>query len=299
MELLAELTKFLNDLKPYKEFYTFKLELEDKKQKELSANSPPPLLPRSLWAHVSDEEVEKDRREKEELEADFEEIRLSLVETSGSLESHIKEIIGKDTLIIHEFGESREVNVWDMGLNGNYDYRGAEALDACINYTVQAIGKLKAQGKRQKVEKAEGVKAIKEQPKAFLAHGGKTEARDKLERFLEVLGVTSFIIDNEPKEGRSVNQQVEHYLSQADCAIVLGTADDNELKDGKLYPRRNVHIEIGRCQEKFPEKTIYLLEKGASFSSNISEKVYIPFTQNCMDEAFIAIVKELRNFGLI
>lgn len=136
-------------------------------------------------------------------------------------------------------------------------------------------------------------------PEAFIVHGGKSEARDKLYRFLSALGIKPLIIDEEPREGRSVNEQVEHYSKQADCAIILGTADDKELKDGKLYPRRNVFIEIGRFQEKFSNRIIYLLEEGASLPSDISEKLYTPFTRQCMDEAFITVARELRKFGLI
>jgi len=143
-------------------------------------------------------------------------------------------------------------------------------------------------------------KPIKEEkPKVFIAHGGKSEARDKLFRFLTALGTTPLIIDEEPREGRSVNEQVEYYSEQADCAIILGTADDKELKDGKLYPRRNVHIEIGRFQEKFPNKIIYLLEDGASFPSNISEKLYTPFTKDSLDEAFMTIARELTEMKIL
>lgn len=136
-------------------------------------------------------------------------------------------------------------------------------------------------------------------PEAFIVHGGKSEARDKLYQFLSALGIKPLIINEEPREGRSVNEQVEHYSKQADCAIILGTADDKELKDGKLYPRRNAFIEIGIFQEKFSNRIIYLLEEGASLPSDISEKLYTPFTRQCMDEAFITVVRELRKFGLI
>lgn len=138
-----------------------------------------------------------------------------------------------------------------------------------------------------------------ESPKAFIAHGGKSEARDKLCRYLSALGVIPLIIEDEPKEGRSVDEQVEHYLKQADCAVILGTADDKELKDGKLYPRRNVHIEIGRFQEKFPTRIVYLLEDEASLPSNISEKLYTRFSKESMDEAFISVARELKAFGIL
>jgi hypothetical protein len=136
-------------------------------------------------------------------------------------------------------------------------------------------------------------------PKVFIAHGGKTKALDKVQSFLDVLGIDPLIAEEEPSEDRSVNEQVEWCLNNSDCGIILGTADDKDLKDGKLYPRRNVHIEIGRVQERFPDKVIYLLEEGAAFPSNISEKVYERFTQENMEKAFLKIAKELRAFGII
>jgi len=136
-------------------------------------------------------------------------------------------------------------------------------------------------------------------PKAFIAHGPKSSSLEKLCRFLTTLGVKPIIIEEEPSEGRSIDQQVEMYLEQADCAIVCGTADDKELKDGKLYPRRNVCIEIGRFQERFSGKIIYLLEEGASLPSNVSEKIHERFTQVCMEEAFVKVIRELTAFGLI
>lgn len=136
-------------------------------------------------------------------------------------------------------------------------------------------------------------------PKAFVAHGPMSKGLEKLQRFLITLGIQPLIIEEKPSEGRSINEQVEYYLEQADCAIVLGTADDKELKDGKLYPRRNVHIEIGRFQERFPDKIVYLLEEGASLPLNISEKVYTHFNQDNMEEAFFKVVRELIAFGLL
>ena len=136
-------------------------------------------------------------------------------------------------------------------------------------------------------------------PKAFVAHGPKAKPLEKLCSFLRALGVQPIVIEEEPSEGRSIDQQVEIFLEQADCAIVLGTADDKELKDGRLYPRRNVHVEIGRFQERFPRRIIYLLEEGASLPSNISEKVHERFSQESMEEAFVRVVRELTAFGIL
>ena len=141
-------------------------------------------------------------------------------------------------------------------------------------------------------------KAIKA-PNAFIAHGGRTEALNKVQTFIGALGISPLIVEDEPSKGRSVDTHITQCLRKADCAVILGTADDNNLKDGKLYPRLNVCIEIGRIQERFPDRVIYLLEEGASFPSNVAEKVYERFTQNNMEKAFLKIVRELKDFGIL
>lgn len=135
--------------------------------------------------------------------------------------------------------------------------------------------------------------------KAFIAHGGKTAARDKLEDFLVTLGVTPIIVEVQPSEGRSIGENVKWYLDQCNCAIILATKGDIDGRTGKFIPRGNILIEVGRCQERFPNRTIYLLEEETKFPTNIDEKVWERFTQENMENAFIKVAKELRAFGLI
>jgi hypothetical protein len=56
---------------------------------------------------------------------------------------------------------------------------------------------------------------------------------------------------------------------------------------------------VGRIQERFPKRVIFLVEERASLPSDISEKVYTRFTQENMEEAFITIVRELTVFKII
>jgi predicted nucleotide-binding protein len=140
---------------------------------------------------------------------------------------------------------------------------------------------------------------VKESPKVFIAHGGETEARNKVHDYLMALGVQPLIIEEESVAGLTVNQQVEQYLNEADCAVILGTADDKELMDGKLNPRRNEYIEIGKLQEKFPDRIIYLVEEGTSFPSDISEILCTRFTRDNMENAFVSIAIEFRAFGIL
>ena len=138
-----------------------------------------------------------------------------------------------------------------------------------------------------------------ESPKAFIAHGGESAARDKLEDLLMALGVTPIIVEEQPSEGRSKDKNVEYYLNECDCAIILATKGDVDGRTGQFIPRGNILNEVGRCQEIFPDRIVYLLEKGVKFPTNIDEKVWERFTGESMDKAFIKVAKELRAFGLI
>lgn len=135
------------------------------------------------------------------------------------------------------------------------------------------------------------------QPKAFIAHGGDSPALRKLKTFLDALGVQPLVVEEQASLDKTLDDKVNHYLGQADCVVILGTGDD-EI-EGKLHPRQNVIHEIGLAQNTHPGKIIYLLEEGAEFPSNIRPKVWEPFKQDNMENAFVYIVKELRALGAL
>ena len=138
---------------------------------------------------------------------------------------------------------------------------------------------------------------IAELPKAFIAHGGVHFVLDKLKNFLSALGVEPIVVEEQPSTDMTVDEKVEFYLGEADCAIILATADD-EI-DGKLHPRQNVVHEIGLAQKALPGKIIYLLEQYAEFPSNVRPKVWEKFDRTNMESAFIRVAKELKAFGII
>jgi len=233
-------------------------------------------------------------------------LRNKLLQDSGRLRSLITELTGKERIKVIWIKSGREssCDTWFTGLQLQFNERASSALNYCIDITIAAIGKLKADiemGIRDEqgnlIDKSQKVSA--EPPKAFIAHGGKTVARDKLEDFLTALGVTPTIVEEQPSQGRSKDKNVEYYLKQCDCAVILATKGDVDSKTGEFIPRGNILIEVGRCQERFPNRTIYLLERGTKFPTNIDEKVWERFTEENMDKAFIKVAKELRAFGLI
>lgn len=168
-------------------------------------------------------------------------------------------------------------------------------MSAAIATVGMAIGKLENLGLCESPEDGYPLAP----PRAFIAHGGQSKALEKLRSFLGALGIDPLVVEDQASEDRSANENVEHYLSQADCAIVLATKGDIDGRTGEFLPRGNILVELGRCQERFPRKTIWLLEEDTKFPSNVSEKVWERFSQDNIERAFIKIAKELSAFGIV
>lgn len=222
-----------------------------------------------------------------------ESIREELVRKSGGLKQIVVHLTGKQ--YGQQFNES--FDIWSEALGASLDSPLQRwCLGALMDNVNEAIGRLEAEPKLEKLFKKT---PSFEPPKAFVAHGGESAARDKLEDFLTAQGVTPIIVEKQPSQGRSKDKNVEHYLKLCNCAIILATQGDVDGRTGELIPRGNILIEIDRCQEILPDRMIYLLEEGAKFPTDIDEKVWERFTEESMDKAFMKIAKELRAFGLL
>jgi hypothetical protein len=134
-------------------------------------------------------------------------------------------------------------------------------------------------------------------PRVFVSHGTQTPALTKVEQYLRSLRANPIVVVRGPSEGLAVDDLIQKRLDEADCAIILATAD--EAVGGRHQPRPNVLHEIGLAQQKFPSKIIYLKEAGCDFPSNVQPKVWENFTQENMESAFEKIAKELRAFGFL
>ncbi|OIP27354.1 MAG: hypothetical protein COW22_03440 [Chloroflexi bacterium CG15_BIG_FIL_POST_REV_8_21_14_020_46_15] len=236
---------------------------------------------------------------KEEL-ADFELIYEEISISAGKYTQLVKEYTGLETIKT----SAGLQDVWNWAFNFEKNTLVVSALDNCLQATSRTIGKLKDdidKGIRDKqgnvIGKPPGIDT--EPPKAFIAHGGESPARKKLVNFLNALGITPIIVEEQPSEGRSKDKNVEHYLKQCDCTIILATKGDVDGQTGEFIPHGNILNEIGRAQEILPDKMIYLLQEETKFPTNIDEKVWERFTEENMDKAFIKVAKELRAFGLI
>jgi predicted nucleotide-binding protein len=222
---------------------------------------------------------------------DMEKLRLELLRQSGRTKPLVVGITGKRlfTQWLQTF------DIWDGALGSSVEL--SHRL-TCLNLLTDSVNE--ALGRMETGPTASPSPfPFRASPRAFVAHGGDSKALGKLEEFLRALGVDPLVVEDQASEDRSANGNVEHYLSQADCAIVLATKGDIDGRTGEFLPRGNILIELGRCQERFPRKTVWLLEEDTKFPSNVSEKVWERFSHDNMERAFIKIVKELSAFGIV
>ena len=135
MDLYKDLLVFLGELKEYKKILN-----------ELFPNPPissAPIRDSNPFAAFEGKKYEEKLAKQRKLDNK----REYLLRNSSILIPRITELTGKELVTIHEFGKPRSVNMWDMGLRAEFDYRTAEALNSCIDNTIIAIGKLEAEGK--------------------------------------------------------------------------------------------------------------------------------------------------------
>lgn len=134
MDSYIELSSFVDELKEYEE-------LLEKPDSEPSDKIKRAFVPYGLYVRFPFLRQYFIPKNKEEIR---EKIRGRLLGKAGKLSTRITELVGTDEITIHEFGQPRSISVWAMGLRKEFDYRTSEALSACVDYTLQAIGKLKS-----------------------------------------------------------------------------------------------------------------------------------------------------------
>jgi predicted nucleotide-binding protein len=220
-------------------------------------------------------------------------LRRELLRESGKFQPIVTKLTERRSAVA--FGQ--EFALWPEALRGQRSVTRAMALSMLIDAVIEAIGRLEAEPELEKLFKAT---PSLESPKAFIAHGGQSACLRKLCDFLEALGVEPVAAEWSASEGRLTEPQVDKYLHEADCGIILATYGHIiDAKTREKHPRLNVVDELGRCRKVFPDRTILLLERDVELPSNVSGIVYERFTKQNMEKAFIKVARELRAFGLI
>lgn len=240
------------------------------------------------------------------IRTNIQKLRTELQRSYSRLESKITQYGGSGIITDSIWGDKQ--NVFDVAFDTidplNY-MENMSAINKALKITNKAIGKLEAEGESWGGTKGKPEREMQKPsrlstgaPKAFVAHGGDSPALRKLKDFLLSLDVQPLVVEEQASEGRSVGEKVDWYAKQADCAIILATKGDIDGRTGDFIPRGNVLMEIGKLQELFKDKIIYLLQSGTKFPTNIGEKVWTGFSPQSMDNAFISVARELKAFGV-
>lgn len=156
-------------------------------------------------------------------------------------------------------------------------------------------------GYRYSVERLATEPPARPTPNVFISHGGPSRIHvDQARDFLSALGLQPIIVADLPNMNLSVNEKVRFYMNLCTGAIALATSEDETIANAQRT-RPNVENEIGMLQTapNVGNRIIYLKEPNVKFASNYSEKVWIPFTKDRIQDAFIPIARELRAFGFL
>jgi hypothetical protein len=208
----------------------------------------------------------------------------------NQIEDVLKAVFGRDS-DEHERVASAYLRVSSYDQQGDY----LQKLKLCEIAILSIIKKYETLGFEAEPATVAGLP-----PQAFIAHEGETQALTSLKEFLDALGIKYFIAESEASGGKSVEKHVNWVEEQGDFAIILATKGKAiDKKTGKHYMGLNVADELGSARQIYGNHIILLVQKGVQVHTNKKEIVYGEFTSTNMQEAFIKIARELRNWGFI
>ena len=136
--------------------------------------------------------------------------------------------------------------------------------------------------------------------RVFVVHGHDDAARETVARFLERLDVEAIVLHEQPNEGRTVIEKLEH-CANVDFAVVLLTPDDlgaanTDSANLQSRARQNVVLELGYFVGRLGRKKVCAMHKGAlELPSDYLGVVYISFDSGGGWRLHLA--KELKSCG--
>lgn len=135
----------------------------------------------------------------------------------------------------------------------------------------------------------------------FLVHGHDEGAKHAVARFIEQLGITPVILQEQINRGMTVIEKFEEFAGRAGFAVVLMTPDDFGYPVGyeeqkKLRPRQNVVLELGYFSAKLGREKTFVLTKGEiEMPSDIMGLMYEPMDKS--EGWKMSLARELKAAG--
>lgn len=205
----------------------------------------------------------------------------AIVEKSG-LQGEWKQIDGHQ----HQFrtADDAVLNWWDS--TGTISFQGNKPAKADLEVRIGSL--LNPRG-----GPAESAATGQQEQRIFVVHGHDTGARDQLELVLRRMDLEPFVLANNPGQGRTIIEALEHEIGKegrAGFGIVLLTPDDRGYskvageKEIKDRPRQNVILEMGMLFGSLTRKRVAVLVKGAiEWPSDIGGIIRIEFNDSVKD----------------
>lgn len=142
--------------------------------------------------------------------------------------------------------------------------------------------------------------------KVFVVYGHDEEARNQLELILHRWNLEPLFIDQLPSEGRTIIEQLEKYIPQANFGLVLATPDDmgypKDNENAKKYrARQNVVMELGMLLSKLGRSRVVVINKKTEDfeqPSDINGIIYKEYENN-VEEIATKLARELIPKGYI
>ena len=212
----------------------------------------------------------------------------------GEVASEIKSIHVQGRLLIKnvdKFTLEEYSNLFSRQPNGYYDWYIWKNFNL-IEFE-KCIGILKAI-----YEVGPEIAIDKSKTNIFISHGKFNPAFANLETFIRAIGCFPIYDINEPTDGKTINQHVSLLMEKAAFYIVLVSFETTNVSGTKL-PNHNVIIEYDRLVQSKIDTMIVFLEEGCTMPSMLQEVIWVPFTERCMDKAFIKLAAELKAHNLL
>ena len=139
--------------------------------------------------------------------------------------------------------------------------------------------------------------------KVFISHGHDEEAITTVAKFVENLGLTVTVLDEQPSNNLTVIENLDKYADDTGFAIALLTPDDvgalKDEADQQLNPRarQNVLFELGYFIGKLnPNRVCLLYKEGVELPLGIRDVAYVPM--DSVNDWKLKLSQEMRNAGL-
>lgn len=134
--------------------------------------------------------------------------------------------------------------------------------------------------------------------RVFVVHGHDNEAKEATCRFIEKMGLEAVVLHEQPNEGKTIIEKLEHNADVA-FAVILLTPDDKgtSIADQENYrfrARQNVMLELGYFLAYLGRDCVCALLKGnVEIPSDYRNVLYIEMDKN--DAWKTKLAKELKS----